>query len=97
MLNPTVQTAYKSFLAAGFLFRMLVICAVALYVYEALYGLISGVDEGTGLFGYLIGFELIIFFDHTFALLNWLFVFLFGRNSSIGRNFLQSGISRQPV
>ena len=93
MLNPTVQTAYKSFLAAGFLFRMLVIFAVALYVYEALYGLISGVDEGTGLFGYLIGFELIIFFGHTFALLNWLFVFLFGAIHLLGGIFLIAALA----
>jgi hypothetical protein len=93
MLNPTIQTARKSFLAAGFLSRMLLIFAVALYVYEALYGLISGVDEGTGLFGYLIGFELIIFFGHTFALLNWLLVFLFGAIHLLGGIFVIAALA----
>jgi hypothetical protein len=87
MLNPTVQSVSTRSSATVSLFRMVVIFAIALYVYEALYGLVSQVDEGTGLFGYLIGFELIIFFGHTFAPLTWLCVFLFGAVHLLGGIF----------
>jgi hypothetical protein len=88
-----VQTVRKSDLAAGYVFRTLLIFAVALYVYEALYGLISEVGEGNGLFGYLIGFELLIFFGHTFDILNWLCVFLFGAVHLLGGIFFIAALA----
>jgi len=57
---------------------MLLMFAAALYFHAAAYLFFSGLDEGTGLFGCLIGLELIIFFGHTFALFTWLYMFLFG-------------------
>jgi len=93
MLNPTVQSVNKSDGAAGYLLRMLLIFAIALYVFEALYGLIDGVDDGTGLFGYLIGLELTIFFGHTFAFLNFLFVFLFLAAHLLGGIFFMAALA----
>jgi hypothetical protein len=93
MLNPTVQQVKKADSATAYLLRMLLIFAIALYVFEALYGLMDGVDEGTGLFGYLIGLELIIFFGHTFAFLNWLFVFLFGAVHLLGGIFFIAALA----
>jgi hypothetical protein len=93
MLNPTVQQARTPDRISAYLFQMLLIFAVALYVYEALYGLISEVDQGTGLFGYLIGLELIIFFGHTFAPLTWLCVFLFGAVHLLGGIFFIAALA----
>lgn len=90
MLNPTVQQVNKSYLMSLFWVRMLLIFVISLYLHEAFYGLITQVDAGTGLFGYLINFELIIFFGHTFSWLNWLCVFLFGAAHLLGGIFLLS-------
>jgi len=78
-LNPTQeQLATKSDLAKGYLLKMLLIFALALYLHEAVVGISNEVDQGTGLFGYLINLELILFFGHTFTLLNYLCIFLLG-------------------
>jgi hypothetical protein len=88
MLNPTVQYVSKPYRISLYLVRLLLIFAISLYLHEAFYGLITEAVSGTGLFGYLIGFELIIFFGHTFALLNWLCIFLFAALHLLGGIFV---------
>jgi hypothetical protein len=79
MLNPTQkQLPTKSDQAKAYLLKMLLIFALALYLHEAVGGVSNEVDQGTGLFGYLVNLELILFFGHTFTLLNYLCLFLVG-------------------
>ena len=93
MLNPTDPQVDKPFNLSSYFFRMVLIFVVALYVYEAMYCLISEVSDGTGLWGHFIGLQLIVFFGHTFAPLNWLCVFLFGAIHLLGGIFLVAAVA----
>ena len=91
--SATVAPVDKPFQLSACLLRMFLIYAIALYVYEAMYCLNSEISDGTGLWGHFIGMQLIVFFGHTFAPLNWLCLFLVGAIHLLGGIFVVGAIA----